>query len=234
MRRLFQSVWWPALLTCIAALTLGCAMDSQRPSNDDDDDDGDSSSGATTGGGYTPPAFATIEIVDTLVQPWMTGGATWDLDGQVAEADIQGLAEAFGVPSPYGAVLDFVTKFATNAYGPPDPAAWAEIWRDGAWNDVIPLCTFDNNDEDTSATSWPGDPAWANARGWSGVPVNEGMRIRVSVIDEDISEHDTIGIVEINYDDVVAALMEQQVVPIQVKNQGLGQVLFVGISAIPE
>jgi hypothetical protein len=239
MHRLFQSITLSVFLVGVAALTPACVEDSRRSSHDDDDDDSGSTSDTgdptTTGGdGYTPPAFAHIEIVGTVVQPWMADRTTWDGTSYVEEADIQGLAEALGTPSPYAAVLDYVAKLANSAYAPPDPAAWAEIWRDGDWNDQIGLCTFDNNDEDTFATNWKGDPVTGYELGWSGVPVTEEMRIRVHVIDEDISEHDSIGTVDIGYNDVIAALKENQVVPIRVDDQDLGQVLFVGISAIPQ
>ena len=60
------------------------------------------------------------------------------------------------------------------------------------------------------------------------------MRLRVTVIDEDLWEDDPIGVAEINYDDVVAALEAGEVYQVKVAEQTQNQLLFVGISVMPE
>lgn len=240
MNRILRPVAPSLALVALLVAAAACTAPTRHVDDDDDDDTGSGGSGSTTGSGsngsgsYTPPEFATIEITDTLVQPWMAGGELWDGTSSVGQTEIEGLLEALSSEFPYVAVFDYVAGLAVDAYDAPDPFAYAERWGDGNWIEPVALCTYENNDEDTFAPVWPGDPASANLRGWHGVAVSPDMRIRVTVGDEDLSEHDSIGQVELNYDDVITALKAKQVHPIRVDDQGQGQVLFIGISAIPE
>lgn len=181
-----------------------------------------------------PPERVTVEILDALVQPWMADKTMWDGLDSASLEDVQQLAEALAGASPYVTAFDFLAGLANSAYAPPDPYAWAEVWQDGAWVSAIELCSMGNNDEDTFAPVWPGSPEYGYAKGWSGVRVTPDMRIRTTILDEDFSEHDSIGVVDLNYDDVIAALKAKDVLPIRVDNQGQGQVLFLSISVLPE
>jgi hypothetical protein len=67
------------------------------------------------------------------------------------------------------------------------------------------------------------------------VPLSEGTRIRVQLVDDDEPlDDDQMGIFEINYKDFVAALEAQQVHHVNVAEQTNRQILFVGIAVVPE
>lgn len=56
------------------------------------------------------------------------------------------------------------------------------------------------------------------------------LRVRLSLLDEDLVNHDAIGVVELNAWDLDAAVKANQVFHVRVDDQANGQVLFVGIS----
>lgn len=241
----FLSTVRAVALTFLVTSTLGCTLqlvdgpDEENTEEEDDDDPPTSEEEEETPTKpgeepFVPPESVTIEIVDALIQPWMADKTMWDGLSSASLDEVQRLADALAGASPYTAAFDLVSSLANDAYAPPDPYAWAELWKDGAWMNALELCTMDNNDEDTFAPVWPGSPSFNYEKGWSGVRVTPDMRIRVSHLDEDFSEHDSIGAVELNYDDVIAALKAKQIHPIQVDDQGQGQVLFVSISVLPE
>ena len=68
------------------------------------------------------------------------------------------------------------------------------------------------------------------AVGWQST-FNEGWRVRIELSDEDLAEDDQAGVVEIGYEDVVAALERGDVYPVRVDDQGTGSILFINISA---
>ena len=109
------------------------------------------------------------------------------------------------------AVATVVAGYANEAYAPPDPLGIATIWNNGGYGLGINLASQDNNDEDTFTPSWPGDPATGNVLGWKG-PFTKDWRIRIALTDEDLVDDDSIGVIEVGYDDIVAALEYGKVV----------------------
>jgi hypothetical protein len=195
-----------------------------------------SSSSSSTGGGFQPPAAVQVEILDAIIAPAKVGGECWDGFCDVPDEEIAKVQQALlssGDPNAAAAAVAIeLGKLANDGWGPPDPLGWAAIWNDGAWDLALNLATVDNHTEDTFTPSWPGDPADGYATGWQG-PFDETFRIRVELWDEDLESNDDIGVVEINYDDVVAALQAAQNFKVRVMDQGSGQAYFVGISAMP-
>jgi hypothetical protein len=189
------------------------------------DGSGGGAGASASSGGFTPPATATISIHGAAISPAMVGGDEWDGPGQVPEGVITDTFDQMGLG--YGAVVEYLTNLAADGYAPPDPFGVAQRWQDGALIEPIALGTEDTNDEDTFA------PNWVDSR-WYGVPVDQDMRLEFTLWDEDLSENDTIGTVQLNYDHVIAALQQAEVLGIRTDEQGSGRILFVAISAVPE
>ncbi|MEP7123019.1 MAG: hypothetical protein ABJE95_18975 [Byssovorax sp.] len=162
------------------------------------------------------------------------GQDCWDGICSLQPKDFNKVAEALaqtGDPQEIAAaVAAVVAGYANEAYAPPDPLGTASIWNNGGYGLGINLALQDNNDEDTFTPSWPGDPASGNVLGWKG-PFTKDWRIRISLSDEDLVNDDSIGVVEVGYDDIVAALKYGKVYSVRVSEQGSGVILFVNISA---
>ncbi len=175
---------------------------------------------------YTLPETVTITFVDALIAPFDAHEEYWDSHEQVDAAMVSGLASALGAAAPYSAVLGFVASYASDAYALPDPYGYHQVWDGDNWLSgelVDESCNFEN----TLHPMWPGP-------GWHHVPVEPNMRLRVNLFDEDLFNDDPIGTAEINYEDIVAALQAGEVYQVNVANQTQNQLLFVGISVVPE
>jgi HYDIN/CFA65/VesB family protein len=175
------------------------------------------------------PGCIGIEITGALLQPWDGSGQLWDDTSYVSPEDVGGLATALGAANPYGAVAAFVYDFASSYYAPPDPYGYADLFVNGAWQDELTLALDDpdEHDEDTCA------PGFDNAR-WDHVALESSIRIEVTLIDRDWNKDDSIGTIDLDYECVVGALESGGVYPCNTHDQGLGTILFVTISAVPE
>ena len=97
------------------------------------------------------------------------------------------------------------------------------MFIDGEWSpDSRALGDIDTNFEDTCLSSW-------NV-GWDHVPMQDTMKVHVSLYDEDLQYDDPIGDIELNYSDLIDAVKANEVFQVQVSDQGSGAILFVGIS----
>jgi hypothetical protein len=195
---------------------------------------GTGSSSATTGGGFVAPDAVQVEILGATIALSPNGQDCWDGVCSLQPEDFNKVAEKLaetGEPQEIAAAVAAVLAgYANEAYAPPDPLGTAEIWNDGQYDLAISLASQANNDEDTFTPSWPGDPATGSVLGWKG-KFTKDWRIRIRLTDEDLVDDDSIGVVEIGYDDILAALEYGKVYPVRVDEQGNHSILFVSVSA---
>ena len=197
------------------------------------------SGGGTTGtgaggGGFVAPAKVQVEILGATLALSPNGQDCWDGICSLKPEDSSKIADALAgtgdVHSVAAAVAAALAGYATAAYAPPDPLGSATIWDGDSYGQKITLASPDGNDEDTFTPFWFGDPANNFAVGWQST-FNKAWRVRIELSDEDLAEDDTVGVVEIGHEDVVAALQHGEVYPVRVDDQGSGSILFINISA---
>lgn len=175
-------------------------------------------------------------FLSAYIAPSKADGSCWDgvgctVDQATLDQVVDALAETGNPYAEAAAVLVALSGLAQSAYGPPDALGVATIWNNGVWDLPLNLATRDNNDEDAFTPQWHGDPLQGNAIGWQ-APFDEDFRIHIRLTDEDISNDDPIGDVDINYDHVVEALQAKNAYPVRVTDQGTGLVLFIHINAL--
>jgi hypothetical protein len=175
----------------------------------------------------TRPEFVTVQLTEALICPWDSNGKEWDRDRTVSRQDMDELDEALASADPFAASAAFITGLTHKGFSPPDPYGQAELWSNGSWN-PLPLATKATNLEDTFR------PLWRGAPGWQHVRFEPTLRIRVTLYDEDILNDDPIGVVELDANDILAALDFGQQFPVRVYDRGQQQVLFIGLSVTAE
>lgn len=176
---------------------------------------------------FSPPDVVTVSIVGAVVRPWDSYNEYWDSTSTVSTEMVQSLAYALGAAAPYVAVTGLIYDLAVGYYAHPEPYGTAQVFLQNSWQDQLDVGL-------TSEFSNTLVPSFDGAPGWEHVSVEENMRIRVSLNDADRNGDDPIGIVELNYDDIVAAAEVGQVHHVQTDDQGTGTILFVGISVVDE
>ncbi|MBI4704057.1 MAG: hypothetical protein HY744_23355 [Deltaproteobacteria bacterium] len=193
---------------------------------------GGAGKGDNAGAKDGPPEVVSIRLIDATVRPWDGSQECWDSNDVVSAESVQALAVALGASDPYAAVAAFIAGLLIEHYAPPDPYGWAQIFVDNAWQPELDLwlASWENNYENTVTPSW--GPPYS---GWDHVPLQENVRIRLSLVDEDeLNEDDPIGAVELDYDDLLAAVDSGEVYEVPVWGQGQGAILFFGISVVAE
>jgi hypothetical protein len=174
------------------------------------------------------PATVTVLFVDALVAPFRTNGDSWEALGPSATPeDKAALAAHLTGGEPYSTPAAFVLGLANVGYDTPDPFGFHDYMY-GAESVDGDLATVDTNVEDTCHPIWPGPP------GYSDVPLEQGIRFRLTAYDQEVWAHHPIGVAEINYDDVIAALGSKHIYQVMVADQTNKQLLFVGISGTAE
>ncbi len=178
------------------------------------------SGGSSTGG---VPDTIDISLVSALIGPGKSDKTQWDGFGDVPDSVTTGLAAALGA-GPYAPVLGFMTSAAIASVSKPDPFGYAQVNYQGTWELDTDLANENDNTEDTFTPQWPENPGWQN------VPYSKNLRVRIVLQDEDISNHDDMGKLEINAAHIEAAWAAQKVHQIRVADQTYNQVLYFGIS----
>lgn len=225
-----------ALASVLALGAASCTVDTD-PTDETDPSGGGAGGGAGGGGGqtFTPPASVQVDILGAYIAPAKADGSCWDGTCAVDQATLDQVAEALAeTGDPYAeaaAVALELSGLAQSAYGPPDALGVATIWNNDIWDLPTNLATYDNNDEDTFTPLWYGDPQQGNAIGWQ-AHFDDDFRIHIRLLDEDLTNDDPIGDVDINYDHVVAALQAKKTYPVRVADQGAGLILFIHINAL--
>jgi hypothetical protein len=156
------------------------------------------------------------------VAPSKSDRKPWDgFGGDVSQDIADAVATALAGPAPYRDVIEVLTGSLLSAYDKPEPFGHADISLDGAF--LQEYRVYLEGQKDTLVPQWDGPPGWLDAA------LLEGTRVRVSLEDQDISNDDPIGVVELNAFDFVDAWWARQTYPVDVSDQP-GQLLFVTIS----
>ncbi len=166
----------------------------------------------------------TVLITEVMVGPGTVDGMAWDGSRAIDPALIRQIASALLSIDPWSAVIAILGGGLLDYYESPDPYGWAEIsvggvfYPEAAWW----LATEVDNAEDTYIMATQG--------GWEGVPLDEDVRIAVTLYDEDLVNDDYMGRVELNSQDLRAALNARRIYAVPVHAQSSNQLLFVRIS----
>lgn len=151
-------------------------------------------------------------------------GAQWDGPGGVLPSGVlRALGTALGAPAPGLAVLELMNGPMVASLEKPDASGVAEIVtsRGPAFRTELPRV------QDSFT------PQFSDAR-WTHVPMDGSARLRVEVIDRDVTTDDPMGTLELNAEDFRAAAQAGHVHPVRVDEQTNRQVLFASISVIQE
>jgi len=172
-----------------------------------------------------PKKFVTVQVISALVGPGTYSHELWDADGtEISTETWQKLAAALSATNPYLAASALLVNPVLAGTKAPDPIGTARLDIGQSIGTTYELANKSNNAEDTYLPVWPGIVAWQN------VPIEESLRLQVKIDDEDLINHDPIGVAEITKKDLLGALLAIAV--------GCGawgwfahdQLLFVGIS----
>jgi hypothetical protein len=182
---------------------------------------------AGTSGGYTG-RFATVLIEDALIGPGKASKDPWDPGNPIPETVFAELADALVSVNPYyaaAAVLGApLLSGALTATQKPDCYGTMRMDGFGIVGKEYWLAAREQRTEDSFT------PAFPSGIGFSGVPIDADMRLRVRLWDADLfDDDDEVGIAIINSSDMRAALAAQKKFPVAVWDQTFDQILFVNI-----
>ena len=209
------------LLALMALAAFGGCVASPAPS-DDVGDDGSGDGSDTT----TSTKIVSIQVLDAVISPGKTSHEPWDGVGAIPSSVWTLLTSALGAPEPFNAVVAFFGNAAVAQLDKPDPFGSAVLFSQTSTQSGVQhtLATTSDNLEDTFQPTWP-----TPAR-WDGIPLTTDLRVQISLLDEDLSDNDPIGVVELNTTDLEQALTSNQVFHVNVADQAGAQILFVGVS----
>ena len=205
-----------ALRMALAVAFLGCAADSNEGEGVPEEEEP-----------FVLPAVVSVRIESAVIRPWDGSNELWDDSQQVTQEEISMLAEILGAPSPYDQVAASIAELAIDHWAPPDAYGFAEVFVDGAWGMRVTIADENDNFDNTFV------PTFVDRPGWDGLPLDESLRVAVTLIDEDdllTGEDDPIGNVVIDYDAIVAAVKAGGVHQVATHSQATGTILFIGIS----
>ncbi len=183
---------------------------------------GSAQTSSSTGDPFVPPSAVNINLVGAVVRPWDSTGTQWD-GVAVSQQDKDTITAL--VPN-YGALIAELASLASGAWAPPDPFGAAYIYINGIEDPKLTVAI--PTQMDIFKTDFQA------GTGWIHVPVDKNMRFGVRLWDEDVVNDDTIGSVELNYEDVIDALKAKQIVQIRTDDQFGGTILYIGVSVLPD
>ncbi len=182
------------------------------------------------GGGRTQtpePAAASLQrvsFVDALIGPAKVSGLPWDGTGGAVDEGTWGeLGFALGAADPYTAAVGILASLADAGTARPDPKGRALLYD--AYDEVELEIPIEFKDTFT--------PTWSDVT-FHGVPTTGDVRVRITLIDQDVMEDDPIGVVELTQEDLEAARVAGRIHHVQVSDQAQNQILFVGIAVLAE
>lgn len=181
-------------------------------------------------GGSTMPKRYNVQITGAMVAPSMTNGDQWDGSGTIDPAEKQKFLDALGKVPTYGAYLELaaIVADAVNAgTAAPDPYGYAELAQSGTYQSDLRFSFFadvNSNLEDTYVPNFP------LPNGWTDLKIDEGTRVRVTLLDEDLVNDDPIGVAEISSSELLAAASEGKVHHVRVDDQTQRQLVYIDVS----
>jgi hypothetical protein len=169
------------------------------------------------------PQLVHVSILGALIGPSKADGRPWDGPGHVDPESMSKVISALAKTNAYAAATTVVLGLSMDALSKPDPYGYAELLAPNPVARVdLPLMYKDTF-----------TPGWSSAE-FSDVALRKGARIRVTLVDKDLSNDDLIGTVELTRNDLRAALEAGTVYPVRVAEQSANQVLFINVSVAPE
>jgi hypothetical protein len=165
----------------------------------------------------------TIIIDDCVIGPGKADGKQWDGWGGTVPSDVQQQVQSFVDSGMWMALISYLKSVAMESLEKPDPFGWAELSLGGAYGNKKWLADYDTNTEDTFTPIWKGGP------GWSGISLTQATKVRVTLLDEDLSNDDDIGVAVVNYDDLMSVWAEGKKTYVPVAGQTNNQLLLIGM-----
>jgi hypothetical protein len=165
-----------------------------------------------------------VIITDSIIAPGMVDGSDWDGIGNVDPTVEQAVAIALVGANPAADVLTALAGPALLNVDKPDPYGDSYVTAFGVPGGLGYLASKDAPMPNTFHPIWPASWFFPN------VPIDSDVRITVELWDHDVAFEDPIETVQLNSDDLKAALAAQQAFEVRVDDQGQHQLLFVGIS----
>lgn len=178
-------------------------------------------------GGCEPERIG-IYVHGALVAPGRSDGREWDANYAIPRSVWRelDLARSQGVD----ALFDFMWSFAQEGYSAPDVFGYAYMALDGRYDDGLTIALA----EPAQRLRDRFEAIWPSARGWTDVPLHEGLLIAVDLFDFDRDGDESIGLVEIDARGILDALHLGGVVWFDTWEATGGQLLLLGIEVIPE
>jgi hypothetical protein len=165
-----------------------------------------------------------VSIVDALIGPAKVSGLPWDGTGDAVDEGTWGeLAFALGGVDPYSAAAGILASLADSGTARPDPKGRVLLYNAHEEIELELPMEFKNTYT----------PTWSDAT-LHGVPTSSELRLRVTLIDQDVMDDDPIGVVELTQSDLEAARVAGRVHHLQVNEQAQNQILFIGVSVLAE
>jgi hypothetical protein len=167
----------------------------------------------------------TVELQSALIGPGKLDHTSWDGNGEMVSTEIwSNLASALAGASPYTAAAGLLVNPVLAGTRAPDAMGTARLDIGQSVGQPLILADASSNIEDSYS------PSWATPALWGNVPLDQNVRIKVDLTDEDLLNHDSIGVAEINSSHLVDALAAGKVYHVPVADQTNQQILFLGIS----
>lgn len=170
-----------------------------------------------------PPTFATVSVLGVTIGPGKSDGSQWDGFFSIPAGLALEVARDMQAPNDYVVTLDLLNR-ASQGLAKPDIYGEAQLLVQGVNTGSIPMPL---SVEDSFSPTWP-------RVGWLHVPLDEDVRLRVSLMDDDMTSPDSVGIFELSPEVLREALKEGKVLQVDVSAQTQQQVLFCAISVSRE
>lgn len=170
-----------------------------------------------------PPTFASVSLVGVTIGPGKSDGSQWDGFFSMPAGLALEVARNMEAPNDYMVTLDLLNR-ASQGLAKPDIYGETQLLVGGtvASSLVLPLGAEDSF-----------SPTWTHI-GWQHVPLDEDVRLRVSLMDEDMTSDDPVGVFELSTADLRAAMNAGTVLQVDVAAQTQQQVLFCAIAVAKE
>jgi hypothetical protein len=184
---------------------------------------------------------ATVLVESALLNATKFDGRCWDLgcnerqSREVAKAASDAAAAIVvatttvtaATAAPFAAAFAVLAPIAAKTTSHPDASGWAYVITRGTFSEPGELKIR----RDTLTPQW--------GLHFDHVPIVEGTYVRLELVDADpdipfTNGNDDMGIINIGVDELVKAMQARETYQVNVQRQTHEQVLFVGISVLPE
>jgi hypothetical protein len=167
----------------------------------------------------------TVELQSAVIAPGKLSREPWDADGtQIPTQTWSQLATALAGANPYVSVSALLINPVLAGTKAPDPYGTARLDVGQSIGTTLALGDRATNMEDTYT------PTFSRPALWVKVPIDQNVRIKVDLNDEDLINDDAIGVAEVNSAQLKEALAAGKVYHVPVADQTNQQILFLGLS----